>query len=161
MPALLARNSDLSTDYSPMFPVATRQSDLHTSFHFTCTCARCRNPQSDTRLRRIQDIESTLADWSSTSPATLHRSGPHLAHQLVKLYQDDGLQSTLVRPYGLLAQEYSALRDRKRTMKYAKLAVRYALLKEMDGGGDVRSMRDLTEGQVLEDHWSWGLRDTK
>ncbi|KAL9111012.1 MAG: hypothetical protein Q9227_004445 [Pyrenula ochraceoflavens] len=151
--------SELTISYhSPLSPTTTRQSDLHSNFHFTCTCPRCLNPSlSDSRLTRIQHLESTLSDFSASATARLAGTGPKLAMQLVKLYQEEGLDAVLVRPYGLLAQEFAALGEGGKARRYARVAGRYGRLKEGEEGGDVREMRELAEGRV-EGHWAWGLR---
>ncbi|KAL9616348.1 MAG: hypothetical protein Q9160_008768 [Pyrenula sp. 1 TL-2023] len=161
LPHVRQRANDLTKkflDAYPILPHEPRSTNLHDTFHFTCACSRCLNARkSDARISRIQSLESSLADWSSTSPVTLKSNGPQLAQELIKLYEDDGLHSVLVRPYGLLAQEHAALKDAESAREAARIALKYGLLKEGEGGGDVTSMREMMEGDI-EGHWAWGKR---
>lgn len=145
------------TDSFPVVKHSTRSSNLQSTFHFTCECTRCQDHRrSDSRVTTIESIEASLSDWSPTSSTTRKRNGPRLAQELIKLYEEDGLHAVMVRPYGLAAQEYSALKDAKRARKYAELAISYGLLKEGEGGEDVKAMQAIVRD--VKSHWSWGKR---
>jgi hypothetical protein len=141
-------------DAPPLNPTSTRQSQLLSTFHFTCTCRRCSNPkESDNLLAEINTLTSLLTDWSSSSRTKNMRQ---VARKLIASYEQEGLEGFLGTPYGHAAIAHNADGDADGAKRYAKLAKEAGDLQDGPSNPNAALWNSMMEKP--EGHWSWKRR---
>lgn len=141
----------MDADTSPLDPLSTRQQNLQSGFHFTCTCPRCTSPDSDEILAEMGSMQSELNDWSETSPGS-----PETAELLLRLYREEGLEGFMDVPYGFAALAYNAAGDEGQASKYAKKAKEAVLMKDGRWSANLRIWEEMLAD--VRGHWSWRRR---
>ena len=81
---------------------------------------------------------------------------PELGLKLVKLYEDERLQTYLGQAYTRAALIFSMHGDERNTTKYATLAAETVAVEFGERAKDVVAMRQLAKNP--RGHWSWGVR---
>jgi hypothetical protein len=138
-------------DTSPLDPTAQRQQHLQNGFHFTCTCPRCTDPESDATLARIHALQAQLNDWSPESLGS-----PEMAEELLQLHRDEGLEGFMDVAYGFAALAYSAVGDERKALEYAEKAKEAILMKDGRWSANLRIWEEVLRG--VSGHWSWRRR---
>lgn len=146
---------------------ADRMHALQHTWGFHCSCSFCSLPpalsdQSDARLDHINSLIKLLNDWSIVPVAdggdgvTAVDVDPEAGDLLVSLYEQERLWIGRTVAYHIAALNWNAFGERYKAVRYALLAVEYAII---DDGPDVwflPEMRMLAENP--EGHWSWRKR---
>lgn len=144
---------------SPFRTYAARQKYLQKAYNFTCSCSRCQDGKTaDEQLRKITDFQAILGDWTPVSPSAGPSNTPSikLAEQLIRIYNDLGLEGWLDYAYGNAALMYNSIGGARGAKKYAKLAAESAKLRYDPAIGDVAAWTTF-EADVRW-HWSWMAR---
>ncbi|KAK3320249.1 hypothetical protein B0T19DRAFT_434152 [Cercophora scortea] len=148
-------------------PRSTRSHLLNTTWHFTCSCARCSpnpaNPaddthillESDSRTSQIRSLLRSLDDYTTKDPNPATH-GPQKAETLITLYELEGLQVRIYEAYYRAALEWNGVGDAERAVRYARLCLASGLVLRGPDRPFVRSMRALVEDARA--HWSWRFR---
>lgn len=105
---------------------AERQRYLKEKFKFECKCALCSLPraqrkQSDTRLRKLQDIDKSIRGffWGELEPET----ALHLLHKMFGLFDDEGIwDARIARAYKDAYEIASKNEDESRARVFAERA---------------------------------------
>ncbi|EHK98295.1 putative N-lysine methyltransferase SMYD2 [Glarea lozoyensis 74030] len=100
-----------------------RQETLKMIWGFDCDCKLCSaselsKARSDLNIEKINELHTTLSDWSSASEAT-----PKLALNLLSLYEKEHLHAAVGTGHMFAALAYNAVGDTKSAVKHAKLAL--------------------------------------
>ncbi len=144
---------------SPFRTWAARQRYLQMAYNFTCTCSRCQKGEAaDEQLRKITDFQALLGDWSPVSPSATPCEIPSvkLAEQLIRIYNDLGLEGWLDYAYGNAALMYNSIGGVRGAEKHAKMAAESARLRYDPASGDEAAWK--TFEKDVRGHWSWMAR---
>ncbi|KAI1614903.1 hypothetical protein EDD37DRAFT_665783 [Exophiala viscosa] len=149
----ISKDEEITISYAPpMQPHRARQHYLLDAFHFTCTCSRCRNGKaSDMALEEIDNLQSSLGDWSADSTASVKN-----AEALIRKYKEEGLDAFLDTAYGHAALTYNAVGSVRGTEKYAKLAAEAVTFKYGPSAAELDMWRELESKP--QRHSSWRRR---
>lgn len=101
-----------------------RQRALSNRWGFKCTCSLCSASdkqirKSDARRDRINELRDLALDQVNKQK---YRKSLNHHLEIVKLVKEEGLFSHLGESYWVMARLYSALQDRRNTIKYAQMA---------------------------------------
>ncbi|KAL5323991.1 hypothetical protein ACEPPN_008534 [Leptodophora sp. 'Broadleaf-Isolate-01'] len=137
-------------------PRAQRQEALTQTWGFECKCSLCTAEpsevrKSDNRIRRIQELQGFLADWSPDSIGT-----PNMARELLKLYEEEGVHAALGTGHMFAALAYNADGDMKGAKKHARLAIEAGMVNSGVKDGDREEMESLLSDP--RHHWSYNIR---
>jgi hypothetical protein len=102
-------------------------------------------------VEEIRQIENTLNEWSSSTPAV------KLATRMIQLHLDEGLEGFLDLPYGHLALAHNSVGDALLATEYAKAAIEAIQLKDGDWTSNLQMWEDLKANP--RNHWSWRYRN--
>lgn len=134
----------------------TRQTQLHSSWGFKCTCSLCaaeedETARSDQRVRQIHSLWKELDDYGPASAAT-----PEKAEELLGLYEVEGLETRIHEAYYRAAIEWNGVGDSNNAVKYAMLSILRGQVMKGPERPFLSSMRELIKNP--EDHWTWKFR---
>ncbi|KAL6708391.1 hypothetical protein ACN47E_002654 [Coniothyrium glycines] len=148
----IAEGEEITISYtSPLEPLDVRQQHLQHGFHFTCTCPRCADPDSDKTLELIKNLQDYLNDWSATSTAS-----PEMAEELLQIHRDEGLEGFMDVAYGFAALAYNAVGDTKHALHFAREARQAMLMKDGRWAPNLRIWDEILRSP--EEHWSFRRR---
>jgi hypothetical protein len=145
------------TDINIMQARAERQKVLSRHWGFKCSCELCSSPDhisdaSDSRLTRIEALQTDLADyspWSSTAT-------PAMAEELIALYAEEGLYAAKAIGHTFAALAYNAVGNTKIAEWHADLALDAGVVNNGSPDEDAKAMKLLLENPVA--HWSYKVR---
>ncbi|CZT53198.1 uncharacterized protein RSE6_14666 [Rhynchosporium secalis] len=148
---------EITITYTKMLETrAERQEALAQTWGFECKCAICSAEtsevrRSDNRIRRIQELQGFLMDWSSESIGT-----PSMARELLALYDEEGVYAGLGTGHMLAALAYNDDGDMKNAKKHAKLAIEAGMV----NSGIKDKYREEMESLLSDPrhHWSYNVR---
>lgn len=135
---------------------AERQSSLNAMWGFECQCSLCSASSaevraSDNRIRRIQELQEFLSDWSSESIGS-----PRLAEELLALYEEEGVHAARGTGHMFAALAYSGDADMAAAHKHARLAIDAVMMVFGEKEANYLEMEALLED--ARHHWSWNIR---
>ncbi|KAL0939516.1 HET domain containing protein [Colletotrichum truncatum] len=143
---------ELTISYLDQLDVRSlRQERARIAWGFDCGCSQCslakrKAAASDKRLVEIQDTERKLSDITAKVTTSL-------IEKLLKLYEEERLESKLAGAYTLAALNFNLLGDKNKATKYAKLAVEAGVIENGSDAPDVEAMRVLAADP--KKHFTW------
>ncbi len=146
---------ELAISYlDPFEPRAQRQERTQLAWGFSCGCSHCslakhRSLKSDKNLEEIARIEAQLSDYGA-------RVTQETIRTLIKLYEEERLESKMGGMLTLAALNYNMLGKDKLAIKHAKLASEALDLEYGPGSSDSKSMEELARGP--KSHFTWKTR---
>jgi hypothetical protein len=99
----------------------------------------------------MQDLQRSLNDWSPSSTGS-----PNVAEELLKSYQNEGLEGFMDVPCGFAALAYNAVGDEETAVQYATRAKELILLKDGEWAPNLKIWEELLKEP--RGHWSFGRR---
>jgi hypothetical protein len=161
----IGAHEEVTTSYaSPLRLWAQRQQYFKDYFGFTCQCSRCAPhlhgssrtiEESDAATTRIVELQRKLEQATKRGTAEIRD-----AEELVKVYEDEGLQAFMDKAYEYAALAYAGKGSTRGVRKYAKLAGEAVWARSGVGSITQVEMWDKVE-RSPEDWSAWKRRKTE
>jgi hypothetical protein len=137
-------------------PHSSRQTYIHEHWGFKCSCTQCSLPAplrqlSDQRIANISALRTSLLDFTPNRGTT---ATTQIALQLIELYENETLHSSLAEAYIFAALRYCIWEDEVNTKLFAKKALEAWLMWEKNGGNKVM-VQELLKNPAQS--WCWAL----
>ncbi|KAK4975419.1 hypothetical protein LTR42_004629 [Elasticomyces elasticus] len=145
----VASGDEITLSYTTGGPSDVRQKMLKSHFNFSCTCELCSLPpqklaESDTRLRRAQELDDRIGDpkRARLNPLASLRD----CHALAQIYQDEQIRDLrLPRLWHDAFQICAMHSDLPRARAFARRSCEARVLCEGEGHPNVEGERGLVE----------------
>jgi len=126
---------------------------------FNCSCSACSAPAqeisaSDTRIARIEALQSQLTDLSPTRNASIAT-----AEELVSLYEEESLSAPIAEAYYYAALECSYSGDLGCVKKWARKAAEVGRLWRGPDHADTRRWEALLADPEAHETWLYKLEE--
>ncbi|KUJ13160.1 SET domain-containing protein [Mollisia scopiformis] len=123
---------------------------------FECQCSLCSRSNaeinhSDSRIRKINTLQTQLSDWTENSIAT-----PAMAEDLLLLYEEEHIHAAKGIGHMLAALAYNAEGDISLAKKHAKLALESGVVTDGSKEADENDLEAMRKSP--KSHWSYLVR---
>lgn len=152
----IAPGDELTISYiDQLAPVAERQAHTRAVWGFVCGCEHCRLPAAEasssaSRIGRLVRLEEELRKLEKLD------GRQDIVEELLRIYEVEGLDSKLGKPYRLAALSYCMLGREGPARRYASLAAEALAMEQGEDTQDMETVRALTENPKGHSCWQIG-----